>query len=714
MPRDVQIESERARISRAIWGVFTTMVIMVATFLVWRYVSLTIEGLRNESYENEITFITDEVQSRVNFMVDTLYNLRGMITVGDVDSEKWRNYFLSTAIEDRYPDYFSFAYVDIVDKNEAAAYENRIRTAEKNNPSYKSFFVFPKTDNAQTYPIRLLHTFDQDISLLLGYDVGSSPAVSGAVVESVRTSGPVMSGLTYLKLVIPSSDKTGYVVAMPIYSDVSAMELSIDQRNRLLTNFVGVWIDSERLFGDLSTVIEDENPALAYDVYDGSVLISKGIEGNQNNLYEREVTLLNKNFRMVFSGKSDYKLTFFQENLPMFTLATGLVVILMWYGTLISILTARKRAEELANTATKDLKKFKMAVDGVSDHVIITDSDGTIIYANKGAERITGYSVKEMLGKRPSLWGGQMPEGFYEKMWKTIKVQKKPFSGQLTNKRKSGDVYEAEINISPILNEKGDLIYFIGIERDITRTKALDRMKTEFISLASHQLRTPLSAVKWFGRMLLAGDAGKLTKLQEEYIDKINSSNEREIRLVNSLLNISRIESGRISIVPKPTDMKELVENVVTDTGISEDKKTSEIKVDIEEDLPLLNIDPDLIRHVYMNLVTNAVRYSGKRGKVNVQVKTKGRYLFSVIEDSGIGIPTSEQGRIFDRFFRAANAMKRETEGTGLGLYLAKTIVESSGGKIWFKSKENVGTTFYFTLPLSGMKAKKGEVTLAK
>ena len=714
MPRDVQIESERARISRAIWGVFTTMVIMVATFLVWRYVSLTIEGLRNESYENEITFITDEVQSRVNFMVDTLYNLRGMITVGDVDSEKWRNYFLSTAIEDRYPDYFSFAYVDIVDKNEAAAYENRIRTAEKNNPSYKSFFVFPKTDNAQTYPIRLLHTFDQDISLLLGYDVGSSPAVSGAVVESVRTSGPVMSGLTYLKLVIPSSDKMGYVVAMPIYSDVSAMELSIDQRNRLLTNFVGVWIDSERLFGDLSTVIEDENPALAYDVYDGSVLISKGIEGNQNNLYEREVTLLNKNFRMVFSGRSDYKLTFFQENLPMFTLAIGLVVILMWYGTLISILTARKRAEELANTATKDLKKFKMAVDGVSDHVIITDSDGTIIYANKGAERITGYSVKEMLGKRPSLWGGQMPEGFYEKMWKTIKVQKKPFSGQLTNKRKSGDVYEAEINISPILNEKGDLIYFIGIERDITRTKALDRMKTEFISLASHQLRTPLSAVKWFGRMLLAGDAGKLTKLQEEYIDKINSSNEREIRLVNSLLNISRIESGRISIVPKPTDMKELVENVVTDTGISEDKKTSEIKVDIEEDLPLLNIDPDLIRHVYMNLVTNAVRYSGKRGKVNVQVKTKGRYLFSVIEDSGIGIPTSEQGRIFDRFFRAANAMKRETEGTGLGLYLAKTIVESSGGKIWFKSKENVGTTFYFTLPLSGMKAKKGEVTLAK
>ena len=714
MPRDVQIESERARISRAIWGVFTTMVIMVATFLVWRYVSLTIEGLRNESYENEITFITDEVQSRVNFMVDTLYNLRGMITVGDVDSEKWRNYFLSTAIEDRYPDYFSFAYVDIVDKNEAAAYENRIRAAEKNDPSYKSFFVFPKTDNAQTYPIRLLHTFDQDISLLLGYDVGSSPAVSGAVVESVRTSGPVMSGLTYLKLVIPSSDKTGYVVAMPIYSDVSAMELSIDQRNRLLTNFVGVWIDSERLFGDLSTVIEDENPALAYDVYDGSVLISKGIEGNQNNLYEREVTLLNKNFRMVFSGRSDYKLTFFQENLPMFTLATGLVVILMWYGTLISILTARKRAEELANTATKDLKKFKMAVDGVSDHVIITDSDGTIIYANKGAERITGYSVKEMLGKRPSLWGGQMPEGFYEKMWKTIKVQKKPFNGQLTNKRKSGDVYEAEINISPILNEKGDLIYFIGIERDITRTKALDRMKTEFISLASHQLRTPLSAVKWFGRMLLAGDAGKLTKLQEEYIDKINSSNEREIRLVNSLLNISRIESGRISIVPKPTDMKELVENVVTDTGISEDKKTSEIKVDIEEDLPLLNIDPDLIRHVYMNLVTNAVRYSGKRGKVNVQVKTKGRYLFSVIEDSGIGIPTSEQGRIFDRFFRAANAMKRETEGTGLGLYLAKTIVESSGGKIWFKSKENVGTTFYFTLPLSGMKAKKGEVTLAK
>ena len=181
-------------------------------------------------------------------------------------------------------------------------------------------------------------------------------------------------------------------------------------------------------------------------------------------------------------------------------------------------------------------------------------------------------------------------------------------------------------------------------------------------------------------------------------IENINVSNEREIQLVNSLLNISRIESGRIIIVPKPTNMKELIEQVVADAGISEDRRVQNIELKVGKKLPLLNIDPDLIRHVYMNLITNAMRYSDEGGRIFVEVEMKGKNILSSIEDHGIGIPKEEQPRIFERFFRAMNAMKKETEGTGLGLYITKGLVELQGGKIWAESEKGQGSTFNFIL----------------
>ena len=449
---------------------------------------------------------------------------------------------------------------------------------------------------------------------------------------------------------------------------------------------------------------------MKYDVLEDNHLVLSSDSGEKG--YVKKLRLLNREFSLAFSGPEQLRLSFFQENLPLFVVIGGLLITGLWYGTMASVLVSRKRAVALAEEAIKDLKKFKLAVEGVSDHVIITDSEGVIIYANKAAARITGYSVKEMIGQRPSLWGKQMSESFYRKMWKTVKTDRKPFYGQLTNKRKNGELYEVDLRISPISDTKGSLVYFVGIERDITKAKAVEKMKTEFISLASHQLRTPLSAIKWFSQMLLDGDAGKLSRLQKEYMENISASNEREIHLVNSLLNISRIESGRISIAPKDTDLRKLVESVVADAGVSEDRRVRQIELEIERGIPLINTDPDLMRHVYMNLLSNAIRYTGEKGKIKVTIKIKGDTILSSVTDNGIGIPKNEQGRIFERFFRAANAMKRETEGSGLGLYLVKTIVESSGGKIWFESQEGRGTTFYFTLPVVGMKAKKGEVSL--
>jgi PAS domain S-box-containing protein len=154
--------------------------------------------------------------------------------------------------------------------------------------------------------------------------------------------------------------------------------------------------------------------------------------------------------------------------------------------------TEKNKIESLAG----DLEKFKLAVDNASDHIVITDPDGVILYANRAVEKITGYSHSEVIGNKPSLWGKQMPEEFYNNLWKTIKEEKTNFIGELNNRRKNGEIYVAEASISPILNSNNKVIFFVGIERDITLLKEISDAKTEFVSVASHQLRTPLTGIK--------------------------------------------------------------------------------------------------------------------------------------------------------------------------------------------------------------------------
>ena len=163
-----------------------------------------------------------------------------------------------------------------------------------------------------------------------------------------------------------------------------------------------------------------------------------------------------------------------------------------------------------------------------------------------------------------------MPPLFYKKMWMRLNSGK-PFIGTITNKKKNGDTYQAFIQIYPV--KENNTLYFIGIEKDLTQEQYLDKMKTDFIYLASHQLRTPLSAMKWYLEMLLDGDAGKLNEEQKNFVSNINSSNERMIELINSLLNISRVEGDRLIVDPRPTNIVEVVEDVIADTKIKAKEK---------------------------------------------------------------------------------------------------------------------------------------------
>ncbi len=371
--------------------------------------------------------------------------------------------------------------------------------------------------------------------------------------------------------------------------------------------------------------------------------------------------------------------------------------------------------KELEVKLKEQKERAEAIVSLMGEGLLVIGNDNIIELINPAAQKLLDIKAEDAIGKKWSdvtrAYVGDMPLPIQDRsFYKTLKEGSSVITSLSDN-----HYYETLTGRRfPVISVTTPLIGVgaIKVFRDATKERNVDRMKTEFISLASHQLRTPLSAIKWFTEMLLSGDAGKLTNEQEEFMRNIYDSTERMIQLVNSLLNISRIESGRIIIDPQPVDLKKLIEGVVADLKGKLSEKSHNLVVNVYEGLSKINLDPRLIGQVYLNLLTNAIKYTPNGGEIHVFISKKGKEIITQVSDNGYGIPKHEQDKIFQKFFRADNVVKVETEGAGLGLYLVKGIIESSGGKIWFESEEGKGTTFWFSLPVTGMQPKKGEVVL--
>lgn len=249
----------------------------------------------------------------------------------------------------------------------------------------------------------------------------------------------------------------------------------------------------------------------------------------------------------------------------------------------------------------------------------------------------------------------------------------------------------------PVKDVAGKLLFVTVVFDDITKEKAIDKAKTEFVSLASHQLRTPLSSMNWYAEMLLSGDAGVLSEKQKTYVEESYKAGRRMNHLINALLNLSGIELGTFIIEPKTIDVLNLIKSVLAD--FEPEILDKKIKIDFENTSQniTINADPKLLKVIIENLLSNALNFTRDLGKIILSVQEKAEGILISVKDNGIGIPEKEQQMVFTRLFRAENI--GEVGGSGLGLYTVKIIIENIGGKIWFESKEGKGTTFYVTIP---------------
>lgn len=513
--------------------------------------------------------------------------------------------------------------------------------------------------------------------------------------------------------------------------------------------------------------------------------------------------------------------------------------------SLASLYQTESRLEEQRN----ELKKFQLAAEKSFNHLVITDADGVVMYANPAASANTGYSNQEIIGERPSLWGGQMSKAFYKKLWRTIRDEKKTFFGEFKNRRKDGSFYLASASITPILDEQGEVRYFVGIERDITEERAnqekdrqnmleleaandrlaaekaraegilrylrsigegvyatdkrgtivfinetarkllglgdrdvlgedsktlfqfyteteedphplsptalaleakqakmfphgvflrrpeqeplpisgtfapiierehiagaivvfqditdryqLEKLKENFLSIAAHQLRTPLGSMRWSMELLKNGDLGRVPKAAQETLDQLYENSTRMLTIVKDLLNVSKIDQGKTHEDPMSADIAVLVTEVVdTMKGSAKKHGITLILEKPKKKLPLLVVTRKHLFEALENLIANAIRYNRPKGSITISTTRVSDAVLITVADTGIGIPKADQNKIFAKFYRASNAVRHYTDGSGLGLAVVKSYVEENGGTVAFESEEGVGTTFTVRLPL--------------
>ena len=381
------------------------------------------------------------------------------------------------------------------------------------------------------------------------------------------------------------------------------------------------------------------------------------------------------------------------------TFPLELAVSEMWLGErrlftgLVRDVTARKRAEE-------DLRRFKNTLDNTLDMIFMFDPESLrFVYLNRGAVESMGYSREELLEMTPYQIKPQMTESvFREYISPLLSGNKHALNFETMHRRKNGTDFPVEIFLQ-LVREPGERGLFVAMVRDITARKKVERMKNEFVSTVSHELRTPLTSIRGSLGLIAGGVAGVVPPQAQELLGIAYKNSERLTRLINDILDIEKIESGKMKFDMKPIELMPLVEQALeanrgyaTELGVN---------IRIQQAVPVARVfaDPERIMQVMANLLSNAAKFTPHGSLVEINVGRESGKLRVSVRDHGPGIPHDFQSRVFEKFSQADSSDTRTRGGSGLGLSISKTIVEKHGGYIGFETEPGSGTVFFFELP---------------
>lgn len=385
-------------------------------------------------------------------------------------------------------------------------------------------------------------------------------------------------------------------------------------------------------------------------------------------------------------------------------LAVVVLVIFLTIPISRSILTRENR---LVAYLAEAKAKNDAILESIGDGVIATDEKGKVIFMNRIAEKALLWNKKEILGKKLQDF-----LHIYDDKGKFLSLKRRPIQIAIATQksivtttsttnyfygRKDGSKFPVAITVTPVILFK-KVAGAIEIFRDITNEKEIQKEKDEFISLASHQLKTPITAISWSLESLLEGTQGRVTQKQKEMLEKLNRSNTNMLELVTGFLDVTKIESGGFIVEKGDVDLIGIADLVLEEFTQQVSGKQLKITKIYGKNVPHLDIGTRTARIILQNLISNAIKYTPEKGTVAITIEKTGNGVLISVKDTGYGIPKEAQSSIFKKLYRADNIREKEPTGNGLGLYLVKSLVDKLGGKVWFESEEGKGSTFHVNL----------------
>jgi PAS domain S-box-containing protein len=362
---------------------------------------------------------------------------------------------------------------------------------------------------------------------------------------------------------------------------------------------------------------------------------------------------------------------------------------------------------QLYDEVAKGKAYIENLVENAPDVIVCTDLTDRIQTWNRGAEVLFGYSKEEAIGQPMAMLLPEERAHQIEEIRVKVRISGALRDLELRSQRKDGTLIYLSLSASAIRAADGEITGLLTVAKDISekkrferRLKELDQMKSDFVSNVSHELRTPLTAIKGSVDNMMDGITGPLTEKQARYLARIKSNADRLGRLISDLLDLSKIEAGKIDLRPAHLPVEALVKEVAEVLRAVAAEKLISLEV-VSSDGPVgVWADRDKVVQIFMNLIGNALKFTPLNGRVTIAVeKTDPEWVKCSVTDTGPGIPGPEAVRIFDKFYQIEQSNKQKTKGTGLGLTIARALVEMHGGRIWIESEIGKGSVFLFTLP---------------
>lgn len=719
--------ARRLQATQAHWVAITICIsVLIFTATMWQTSTSDTQRTVNGNVESEFTTSQQIIEARIRAYEDALRGYKAFIEASTfVDAQDFRSYFEQSDLQQKYPGFTSIVFVRNVPDAQKTQYLKEMKAQAKIEPRYAGMNIYPASNNPVTYPVTYIAP--GSATNVYGFNLGSEKTRQTAL-ESARDSGfPAATAAINLNAARRENlpERPGFFIAVPVYTDAATAgkPTNESERQERIYGFVNAYFQNDLLFKDIfkSTkqdavrfIITDVNTGQKLYTYNAS---NPDIEDTVKST--NTIAVANRKWRLDMYTTPEFGASTATRILPELVLASGLLVAILATALTVGQTKSRERALNLADDITEDLHKERNAavaaqqrqeaiLTSIGDAVFAIDTKQRIVLFNPAAEQVSGYTADEAIGKpyRDILKfvteGSNKEETAFITRAESGKIATMTNNTVLVTKR--GKEVPVADSAAPIHDAKGEIAGVIVVFRDVTDERALEQSKDEFVSVASHQLRTPLSAMNWYAEMLLNGDAGKLNKDQKEYLDEIYLGNQRMVELVNSLLDTSRLDLGKLAAQPEKLSLKDTVDSLQVEMKSAIDKKQISFKADIHKDSAVLQTDRKLLRMILQNLMSNAIKYTPEHGTVTViahptTVYPEKAFVHIEVSDTGYGIPAKQQPKIFTKMFRADNVL--EIEGTGLGLYIVKEAAHKLGGRVSFTSEEKKGTTFTVEIPVT-------------